>query len=239
MKAGWFGFLLLACQWALAADPAWPEVWPRSGQMVFEVRQVSTGLVVGRNEHRWEHDGRQWSLRSVTEPVGVAAVFSKARAIQESRGVFIADGMQPIEFRTERNGKAKDRVRFDLAARRVELTDGELLPFVPPTQDLLSLFYQTGAMNPAEGRATLHMTTGRKLREYLLVADGIETLDTALGPRGVRRLTVTAAGKSADGERTEIWLDTVTRLPLRIRYRDRKGETFDQAVTQMNIGDKR
>lgn len=236
----WLCVLLALCAApAVAAPPAWADLWPRNGRVVFEVRQVSSGLVVGRSEHRWQHDGKEWSLRSVTEPAGVVAIFSKARAIQESRGMFVAAGLQPLEFRTEKNGKARDRARFDPVARRVELTSGEQLPFVPPTQDLLSLFYQVGAMNLAEGRATLHMTTGRKLREYQLVAGRSETLDTALGPRGARLLTVTAAGEPADEERTEIWLDAATRLPLLIRYRDRKGEVFDQAVMQMSIGDKR
>lgn len=239
MRAGFFVLLWLVCRCALAAAPAWPDVWPRTGQVVFEVRQASSGLVVGRNEHRWQHDGREWSIRSTTEPAGVAAMFSKARALQESRGVFVAGGgMQPLEFRSERKGKDSGGARFDLAARQVALGGGEVLSFAVPTQDLLSLFYQLGALNLEGGSATLAMTTGRKLKDYRVSAGAVERIETALGARSARHLAIVAANAPEDRELTEVWLDTATRLPVRIRYRDRRGDTFDQILSSMNLGAK-
>lgn len=238
MRAGLCVLLWLVCRSVFAATPAWPDVWPRAGQAVFEVRQASSGLVVGRNEHRWQHDGREWSIRSTTEPAGVAAMFSKARAVQESRGVFVAGGMQPLEFRSERKGKDSGGARFDLAARQVALGGGEVLPFSVPTQDLLSLFYQLGALNLEGGSATFAMTTGRKLKDYRVSAGAVERIETALGARPARHLAIAAAHAPEDRELTEVWLDTATRLPVRIRYRDRRGDTFDQLLSSMNLGAK-
>lgn len=239
MKRWLLGLWLLAgCATHIWAA-GWADRWPRSGRIVFEVRQASSGLVIGNNEHRWEQDGTQWRLRSVVEPAGIVAMFSKARAVQESRGVFVAAGMQPVEFMTEKKGKKKDSARFDLSAGRVELGNGKILPFSVPTQDLLSLFYQLGALNLDGGSSTLFMTTGRKLKEYRVSAGRVERLDTQLGQRQARHAVITAASQPDEGERTEVWLDAQTHLPLRIRYRDRKGEVFDQRVTHMTIGDKR
>ena len=48
----------------------------------------------------------------------------------------------------------------------------------------------------------------------------------------MRHLKV-AGGPTEDS--TEIWLDTMTRLPLKIRHRDRKGEVFDQTATTVQL----
>ena len=40
---------------------------------------------------------------------------------------------------------------------------------------------------------------------------------------------------TSGGDATEIWIDVAKRLPLRIRHVDRKGETFDQTVEEMEI----
>jgi len=236
VKAGLFSILWLVCHCALAAGRPWPEVWPRTGQLEFEVRQVSSGLVIGRNEHRWDHDGKTWRLNSVTEPAGIASLFSDARAEQESQGIFVDAGLQPLEFRTARSGKARDSARFDIAAGRLVLGNGETHAFRVPAQDLLSLFYQLGVHAPDRFPATLLATTGRKLAEYALTPGAIEPLATGIGPRRARHVGIVPRGKPESEERTDVWIDAATRLPIKIRYRDRKGGLFEQVLVQWRIG---
>ena len=40
---------------------------------------------------------------------------------------------------------------------------------------------------------------------------------------------------NAREDATEIWLDVATRLPLKIRHRDRKGEIFDQVAILIDV----
>jgi len=239
MKAGkkllMWGILLLAAQGVLAALP-WQEVWPRNGQMVFEVRLASSGLVVGRNEQRWQHDGRKWSLRSTAEPTGVAALFSQTRTAQESRGVFIPQGMQPLEFRTEKNGQPRDSAVFDHSARRVVLGNGQTHSITAPSIDLLALFYQVGAYDPANLPSTIFLATGHTAGEYALVAGKPEMLETPLGERFARRLSVFPVGRPDNDERIDIWVDTPTRLPVRIRFRDREGGVFEKRLVKWSPG---
>jgi negative regulator of sigma E activity len=39
-------------------------------------------------------------------------------------------------------------------------------------------------------------------------------------------------------DHTEVWLDAETRLPLRIRHRDRKGDIFDQIAISIETEPK-
>jgi hypothetical protein len=209
------------------------EVWPQRGRIVFQVTRGEGGFIVGRSEHRWEHDGKSYTLRALTETTGLAALFRPAQVVQESRGAFVAAGLQPQEFRNERSGKPVDSVRFDAAERRVYFGAGQGAAFGDAAQDMLSLFYQAGALALDVERHALKVATGRKLADYVVTVGAATTLDTPLGPRGVRHLKIAPARGGELDDTTEIWLDAALRLPLKIRYRDRKGEVFDQVVLEI------
>jgi hypothetical protein len=152
--------------------------------------------------------------------------------VQESRGLFAATGLQPLEFKNERDGKLKDSVRFDLEQRRIFLGNGQSAALGASVQDLLSLFYQLGAAALDVAEFTMTVATGRKVANYLVTVGETLKLDTPLGERSVRHLKV--AGASRD-DATEIWFDTLTHLPMKIRHRDRKGEVFDQIATAIEL----
>ncbi len=208
------------------------DTFPRSGRIIFQVTRGESGLIVGQAEHRWRHDGDQYELRALTQTIGLAALFRPAQVVQESRGRFVATGLQPLEFRVERDGKLKDSAQFDLAQRNIVLSGGTSAPLGDGVQDLLSLFYQLGAVPNDSDRFPMSVTTGRKVATYTVSFVATEQLDTPFGERPAQHLTIT--GSSRD-ENTEVWLDTASRLPLKIRYRDRKGEIFDQKITAIEL----
>lgn len=200
---------------------AYASLWPKNGRIVYQVTRGDGGLIVGQGEHRWSHDEQSYELHAVAETTGLAALFRPVQVTQTSRGVFGANGLQPQEFRTERDGKPKSEVRFDAPQ------DAAL-----PVQDLLSLFYQLGVASFDVPEFTILVKTGRKVSKFAVVVGEILKLDSPLGEREVRHLKI--AGRSNE-DSTEIWLDTVTRLPLKIRHRDRKGEVFDQIATTITL----
>jgi hypothetical protein len=218
--------------------PTFADTWPKRGLIRFQITRGEQGLIVGQSEHRWAHDGKAYELRALTETVGLAALFRPAQVLQESRGIFDAAGLRPLEFNAKRDGKQKDSVRFDVAQRRIFLGNGGSAALADAAQDLLSLFYQLGTLPPEAAEAALTVATGRKVESYAIIALETLTLDTPFGPRHVQhlRLPDTRGGDNADaGASTEVWLDTITRLPLKIRHRDRKGEVFDQTVTAVEL----
>jgi hypothetical protein len=218
--------------------PTFADTWPQRGLIRFQITRGEQGLIVGQSEHRWSHDGKNYELRALTETIGLAALFRPAQVLQESRGIFDAAGLRPVEFNAKRDGKQKDSVRFDVGQRRIFLGNGGSAALTDAAQDLLSLFYQLGTLPPETAEAALTVATGRKVESYAIIALETLTLDTPFGPRSVRHLKLpdTRGGDNADaGASTEVWLDTVTRLPLKIRHRDRKGEVFDQTVTAVEL----
>lgn len=206
--------------------------WPAEGRIVFQVTRGEGGLIVGQSEHRWQHDATAYEISAVTETVGLAALFNPAKVVQESRGGFDALGLRPLAFESKRGEKTRDNIRFEPEAQRITFGNGRTVALQPGTQDLLSVFYQLAAVQPDAAAFELTIALGRKLTTYVvsLVASG--QLDTPLGVRPVRHYRITAGQKE---DSTEVWLDSQSRLPLKIRHRDRKGEVFDQLVMQIDI----
>jgi len=213
-------------------EPARP-VLPASGVIRFAIYKESLGLQVGRAEHRWEftEDGR-YRLSGLTETSGLAALLRPARLEQESSGRLVAGGLQPERFRSLKNGKdANENADFDWTKREVRLSrDGSWRPIAPGSQDILSLNYQLAYLaKPAEG-SSLGVVTGKKYERYELDSLGEEEIAVPAGR--FRTLHLRAMTDSV----TEIWiaLDRA-RLPVKIRFTDKKGESFEQVATELGM----
>ncbi len=214
---------------AVLPAPTFAARWPRNGRILYQVTRGEGGLIVGQSEQRWTHDGQNYHLHAETETTGLAALFHPAKVVQDSRGTFDAAGLRPLEFEVRRAGKGTDSVRFDPEQGRIFLARGQSAPFVVAAQDLLSLFYQLAALSFDVPEFPIAVTNGRTLATHAIVVGSELAIETPQGTRQVRHLRV--SGKTNE-DATEIWLDVETRLPLKIRHRDRKGEIFDQiAIT--------
>ncbi|GAB1392760.1 hypothetical protein MASR1M60_09230 [Rhodocyclaceae bacterium] len=208
------------------------QYWPRTGRMVFRVTRGEDGLLVGESTHVWQHDGARYRLQSVTETVGLAALFRPVRVEQVSEGGFDAFGLRPHSFETLRDGKRRESILFDGVQGLVFFSNGQSGPLLPGTQDLLALFHQLGAHSAEQRETTLNVATGRKMASFRIVLLGVEPVVTPYGEFGARHYRIT--GNQSD-DTTEIWIDEHSRLPVKIRHRDRKGEVFDQLVTQIEL----
>ncbi len=212
------------------AEPAKP-VLPATGTIRFAIYKESLGLQIGRAEHRWEfaEDG-SYRLIGITETSGLAALFKPVRLQTESRGRMVAGGMQPDSYRTLKNGKdANENADFDWATGAVTLSrDGSVRPIAPGTQDILSLNYQLAYLGKLAEGSTLGVVTGKKYERYAIDSLGEEEIETPAGR--FRTLHLRAMTDSV----TEIWIALDRqRLPVKIRFTDKKGESFEQVATEL------
>ena len=189
------------------------------------------GFQIGRAEHRWEftEDGH-YRLYGVTETSGLAALFKTVRFENESRGRLVAGGLQPEHYLSRKNGKdANENADFDWSSPQVLLSrDGQVRPVLPGTQDILSLNYHLAYVRQPESGATLGVVTGKKYERYALDSLGEEEIDTPAGR--FRTLHLRAMTDSV----TEIWLALDHhRLPVKIRFTDKKGDVFEQIATEL------
>jgi hypothetical protein len=220
-------------QSAETTPPPAKPLLPASGAIRFAIYQESLGILVGRAEHRWEftEDGH-YQLSNVTETSGLVSLFKPIRVRAESKGRLVAGGLQPDSYRTWKNGQDnKDGADFDWLAGLVHLArDGSVLAVEPGTQDLLSLTYQLAYLTHPEAGSSIGIVTVRKYQRYALEALGEEEIDIPAGHFRTLHLRTTT------DTTTEIWIALdLHRLPVKIRYTDRKGERFVQVATQ--IGD--
>ena len=225
-----------------------PMILPRQGRIRFVVSRGDQGFVVGQSVHRWRHDGKIFTFSSVTETTGIAALFRPVQVKQTSEGEIAADGLRPRVFATQKDGSAGDAAVFDWTAMRLTLAPGggsrREVPLVSVAQDMLSMFYQLGIMlsglppdRPSTGQGEVRaslvamVATGKKFARYAFQMLGEEQLPSKHGAQRALHLR-----SVADGELTEVWLGLELRdLPLKIRYTDRQGESYDQVAEDIEF----
>lgn len=213
-----------------ALPPARP-VLAAQGMLRFAIFKESLGLQVGRAEHRWEfgEDGH-YRLTGVTETSGLAALFKPVRLEVVSEGRLVAGGLQPERLRSTKNGKdSNENADFDWANLRVSLSrDGSQRDIAPGSQDILSLNYQLAYLGKLAEGSSVGVVTGKKYERYALDSLGEEELATPAGR--FRTLHLRALTDST----TEIWIALDRqRLPVKIRFTDKKGESFEQVLTEI------
>lgn len=216
---------------AVAEAPPEPRL-PGHGFIRFNVYKGTEGLLVGRAEHSWDFADGHYRLAAVTETVGLAALFKPIRVELESRGSLTAEGLQPERFTTRRNGSAtNENADFDWSAHQVTLgRDGSRRDMLDGAQDLLSFHYQFGYLPGLAGGVGMGVATGKKFENYRFETVGEEGVDTPAGH--FRTVHVRVRTDST----TELWL-AIDRLllPVKIRYTDKKGESFEQLATELGI----
>ncbi len=205
---------------------------PGRGRMRYVITRGERGFVIGQAVHSWDHDGFGYRLKSMTETIGIAAVFKPVQVFQSSQGEITDAGLQPREFRHER-AAGIDTANFDWV-RRVVAYAGREDSLSEGTQDLLSMYYQLVLLAPRSGAVEMPIATGRKLANYRFDVLGEETLDF---PAGERR-TVHIRARSGN-DIIEMWLpigegEQSRGMPLKIRITDRKGEIYDQIADDLS-----
>jgi hypothetical protein len=196
----------------------------------FDLAKNAEQAPLARVVHRFERDGARYVIRSVTEATGIAALFATGRYVQESRGTLSAEGLRPDLF-TVRRGRAEriERTAFDWVSARATTSaagssrDWELRL---GAQDQLSILHQMSFLLGAPP-SSLMMTNGKRFYNASIEIIGRDTVATGIGP--VSALQVRS---QLEGElRIDIWLAPERgNLPVKVRFRDRKGEEFEQVL---------
>jgi hypothetical protein len=212
------------------AQPARP-VLPATGTIRFVILKESLGFQVGRAEHRWEfgEDGR-YRLTGITETSGLVSLFKPIRLETESSGRLVAGGLQPDTYRTLKNGKdAGESADFDWSTAEVRLArDGSVQPIARGTQDILSLNYQLAYLGGLAEGSVIGVVTGRKYERYAVDSLGEEEIETPAGRFRTLHL------RAMTDKTTEVWIALDRQhLPVRIRFTDKKGESFEQVATEI------
>lgn len=209
------------------------RVLPGSGRLRFDVLKGEGGFIVGRAEHDWRIDGDRYALSSTMETTGIVALFADVRLGQLSVGRIDADGLHPDAFQDNRKD-GRYRSEFDWERGTLTLSNGKVMPLAPGAQDLLSMFYQFALYPLDTPELALMVTTGRKFERYVFrIERDVELwLNRATDDAPIWTYHLSYRGREAEG--VDVWLARdKARLPVKIRYTDRRGGVTEMVAQEV------
>lgn len=178
-----------------------------------------------------------YHIESVTQAVGLLAMFKPEVIHVTSEGTLTAKGLRPATYIQERklDTGRNTRADFDWKSKLITLTDRagkRTLPLPAGTQDRLSAMYQfmfTSLQKASE--LSFNMTNGSKVDDYSYHITPDQSMTVPLGT--FKALYV--ANPLQNGNQTEIWLATEhNNFPYKMTITD-KGDQFTQVLTQINF----
>ena len=186
----------------------------------------------------FKQTGDQYVIESVTEGVGLAALFGKR--ILKSEGIVTAEGLQPKHFEQHQGDNEKKAVYadFDWLANQLSMKNkGNVTtePLAKGTQDVASFPYQWMLSPPKADEVSLPITTGKKQRIYNYKAIGRD-VSLTVDAGQCKTLHLSNANETGGGSEKEFWL-AVERfyLPVKIIMREENGSTIEQTLTSIHI----
>jgi hypothetical protein len=206
---------------------------PNFVRIRYQVTMGESGFLVGSAMQELRHDDTTYSLKSAAETVGIAWVFRPAKIINRSEGDIVAGALRPRDFRIERSNGNNESAHLDWAIGQAKLSNEKQFALEPGTQDMLSMFAQLALMVIDGNVVSLPVVTGKKVERYDFAVLGEEKIMT---PRG-ERMALHLRNRQPDGkEGTDVWLGLDdARLPIKIRYLDRRGNLFDQVAERIEF----
>lgn len=181
-------------------------------------------------------DGERYTLESVTEGIGVYALFGKRRLYSE--GEVTSDGLRPAHFELQQGDQVKKAVSadFDWAAATIAMKykgKTNTASLEPGAQDILSYAYQFMFKPPQGDEVVMPVTTGKKMRVYRYrVAERDAVVESAAG----KYKAVHLVNAEQDEDQKELWLGAEAHhIPVRITMRDEKGAKIEQTLTSLHV----
>ncbi len=182
--------------------------------------------------------GDQYVIESVTEGVGLAALFGKR--ILKSEGIVTAKGLRPKRFEQHQGDNEKKSVYadFDWIANQLSMKNkGNVTTesLAIGTQDMASFPYQWMLFPPNADEDSLPITTGKKQRvySYKVVARDVSL---TLGAVQFKTLHLSSVSENGGGNEKEFWLAVDHfYLPIKIIMREGNDTIIEQTLSSMHI----
>ena len=206
--------------------------------VVLTYQATRNGKPFAKVTETFKQSGDQYVIESVTEGVGLAALFGKR--ILKSQGVVTSEGLQPKHFEQHQGDNEKKAIYadFDWAGNELSMkskTGVTTEPLVKGLQDVSSFPYQWMLFPPKDEVVSLPITTGKKQRVYsykTVERDLTLTLESGQ----FKSLHLINASENGGGNEKEFWLAVeYYYLPIRILIREENGTLIEQTLTSINV----
>jgi hypothetical protein len=222
---------LLICLTLLGVSAA-QAAPPERVEITFEIHFGSMKLGIG--EDRLKHDGKQYQVYSDTIPKGIAALFIDTIR-RESKGSITENGLRPVSFIERGRKKGIRAAEFDWTNNRLRLIHGEsnqVVDLPKGSIDQASLPYAFAFAGKIPDDFSVHVTDGRRIKEYQYRIIGRERIKSALGE--IETIHIQRRPDPSTKRSFEFWVAVEQHyLPVQVRFTDKKGRLFESVVTSI------
>ena len=205
---------------------------PERVEITFEINFGSMRLGIG--EDRLKHDGKKYEVYSDTIPKGLAALFIDTIR-REAKGSITENGLRPVSFIERGRKKGIRAAEFDWTNNRLRLIHGEsnqVVDLPKGSIDQASLPYAFAFAGKIPDDFSIHVTDGRRIKEYQYRIIGRERIKTVLGE--IETIHVQRRPDPSTKRSFEFWVAVEQHyLPVQVRFTDKKGRLFESVVTSI------
>lgn len=192
------------------------------------------GFHVGTATYRFEHADNRYTIATIGEARGLAALFVRGRGRVESRGVITGQGLQPMTLEIDKfNQRGRERAEFDWETGIATLHDDKIAPLDLPTFDPLTLMWQFYFQPPDGSAQTFAFATTRRVNRVTITRVRTETIEWGGGP-----VDTEVWHRTSEDGRTEahVWLAPSLRwIPVKIRAEHATRGTVEAVLDAIRV----
>lgn len=165
-----------------ATDAVSPQPLPSRIELVYRGFLGTQGFFVGDAVYRLEHVANQYSITTVAEARGLAALFLRGQGRLASTGTITRGGLQPDLYTAERSSDGRhEAATFDWENGVVLLNDNKTAGLELPTFDPLAVLWQFYFSPPEQEQAEFNVATTRRVYRNRFQRVGSETVKLSFG----------------------------------------------------------
>jgi hypothetical protein len=192
------------------------------------------GFHVGNATYRFEHADNRYTISTIGEARGLAAMFVRGRGRVESKGLITANGLQPLTLEVDKfNKRGIERAEFDWEAGVATLHEDKVEPLELPTFDPLTLMWQFYFQPPQSAQQTFAFATTRRINKLTITRERTETLQW-----GDRPLETEVWHRTSEDGKTEahVWLaPSLHWIPVKVRAEHTTRGTVEAVLDTIRI----
>ena len=194
------------------------------------------GIYIGDATYRFEHAANRYTVSTVGEARGLAALVLRGEGKVESRGLITPAGLQPWELTVERGSRDKrETASFDWDTGIATLHEDKTAALELPTFDPLSLMWQFYFSPPAGDEQVFHIVTTRRVARIQVRREGTDIVSWPHGEVEAERWH-----RRSDDGRTDalVWLaPSLNWLPIKMRVTNTLRGTLEVVLAAIRVDD--
>ncbi len=208
--------------------------WPQSGHVVFDVLHGENGFKLGESVHRWQQDGQRYSMSTVMQTTGLAAMLQEFQYTQSSEGRIDKHRLRPDSLTIDQR-KGRETAAFDWESQQVVITRKQRQRSFAVNigdVDMLSIWHAAAVGGLAAQTSNFQVVTNRAV--YPVSYESVDQTRITL-PAGQFDTHHIRFIADAGSLRIDMWLSKAHGLiPVRVLMVDDKGQTLDQRAISVD-----